>query len=62
LWRLFNVTQERSLSALTGIRMEECEDGSIARKTVHGRKISSLDIDTKLNKQLFDLALSYVGA
>ena len=61
LWQLFNVVQERSLSALTGSRIEERADGSIARKTVHGRKISSLDIDTKLNKQLFDLALTYVG-
>jgi hypothetical protein len=61
LWTYFNIIQENALGALTGIRTTtNKETGQVQRKVVGARKVKSLDIDTRLNKALFDRALRYL--
>lgn len=60
LWSTFNRVQESALGALTGVRTTTLPSGEVQRKVIRSRKIKSLDIDTRLNTKLFDLALGYL--
>ncbi len=60
LWTVFNRIQEAALGALVGIRSSVNDKGDVTRKVIRARKVKSLDIDTKLNTKLFDLALRYL--
>lgn len=60
LWTVFNRTQENALGSLTGIEVAVNDRGEQVRRMKRGRSVKSLDMDLKLNKGLFNIAMNYL--